>query len=283
MSSDLSTPPNSPAGLLYDELSNEITEGSQLEGQQLQLGDQERQFISVNPGDAEDEKKRLARNAKARARRAEEKALKLRCMPQGNGRKRDASVGAPCDDDGFSDSGAQPAQKKTRVEKCATVYIHIEPPPLPASRGPKSMKTAQQKPIQKGPFFHNVMDDFATFKFKLAKALPCKIELMPFTQMEWRYEKPASDKKKPMSAELGYEAMVTSLKERKKDLVVYVSMPPPAKDNTVSLTSILSIDPVSDTFIRPGTLGMVITLKTRSISMRNPPSNLLKICRQKHK
>jgi len=52
--------------------------------------------------------------------------------------------------------------------------------------------------------------------------------------MEWRYEKPGNDPRKPLTSTEGYEAMTMSLSERKSGFVVYISIPPPKVDDVVS-------------------------------------------------
>jgi hypothetical protein len=53
--------------------------------------------------------------------------------------------------------------------------------------------------------------------------------------MEWRYEKPANDPKKPLVSAEGFKAMNISLLERKTGFVLYISIPPPKQDDAVSL------------------------------------------------
>jgi len=85
----------------------------------------------------------------------------------------------------------------------------------------------------KGPFFFSTTDSFASFKKTVAAALPCKVKLLPIDKMQWAYEKPKNATRKPLSTEDGFKAMVLSLEERRKDLVVVLSMPPPKADDVV--------------------------------------------------
>ena len=55
--------------------------------------------------------------------------------------------------------------------------------------------------------------------------------------MEWQYEKPANDTKKPLVSSEGFEAMHLSLCECKAGFVLYISIPPPRQDDTVSQLS----------------------------------------------
>jgi hypothetical protein len=85
----------------------------------------------------------------------------------------------------------------------------------------------------KGPFFFSTIDSFESFKGTVAKALPCKLKLLPIDKMQWAYEKPKNVSCKPISTEDGFKAMVLSLEERKRDLVIVISMPPPKADDVV--------------------------------------------------
>ena len=125
-------------------------------------------------------------------------------------------------------------EEEEKPSKQVTAYIHVSAPlalPLTSVRG---RKTAQ-KPMAavKGPFFFSTTDSFASFKRTVAMALPCKVKLLPIDKLQWAYEKPKNASLKPLSTEDGFKAMVLSLEERKKDLVVVLSMPPPKADDVV--------------------------------------------------
>ena len=149
-------------------------------------------------------------------------------------RKRKEKVTTQDDADDDTDD---PDRKKTKRE--VTAYIFVSS----ATSGPVVRRTgAGQKSapstatIQRGPFFFNVDDAFMDFKSKLAASLPCKESLLPLGQLQWHYEKPASDKRKPLVDEAGFKAMQTSLRDRKRDLVVNIHMPPPKRDDTVCVS-----------------------------------------------
>jgi hypothetical protein len=140
---------------------------------------------------------------------------------------------------GQSSGEAEKVTKKLRtaepdtVQK-VTIYVEIHPPaPQQSSRvgGKKSIRPI----IKKGPAFFTLNDDFDEFKKIIAKTIPCKPKLLPVDKMEWRYEKPANDPKKPLVSAEGFEAMNISLLERKTGFVLYISIPPPKQDDAVSL------------------------------------------------
>jgi hypothetical protein len=136
----------------------------------------------------------------------------------------------------LADVEEKPAKKSKKSElytvQKVTIYVEIQ---AQASRQPKSNKKLETKPVvKKGPSFFTVEDSFDTFKQIVAKAIPCKLKLLPVENMEWRYEKPGNDPRKPLTSTEGYEAMTMSLSERKSGFVVYVSIPPPKVDDVVS-------------------------------------------------
>ena len=75
----------------------------------------------------------------------------------------------------------------------------------------------------------------AEFMLRLAENVPCRPVALPEPKLRWRFEKPAKDMEKPLTSDAGYNAMIAALKERKKDRVVIIAMPPPqeVKENIV--------------------------------------------------
>jgi hypothetical protein len=72
--------------------------------------------------------------------------------------------------------------KKAKQAQKITVYIHIQ---TPAVQTKGRAKTTESKPIVKGPCFFTSDDDYEKFKETLAKSIPCKLKLLPITQMHW--------------------------------------------------------------------------------------------------
>jgi len=133
-----------------------------------------------------------------------------------------------------------PKKRKVELDTEVTVYVLVEPPAvlIPTTQGSKNVAVPPLAPITRGPFFFSPDEDFSAFKAWLAKSLPCKEHLLPITKLQWRYEKPANDKKKPIADEAGYSAMKKSLGQRKKDFVINICMPPPKKDEIVGVSSL---------------------------------------------
>jgi len=155
-------------------------------------------------------------------------------------RKNKAKFNLLCDDedsdDSIGDNGAK-RQKQEAAEQKVTVYIHVQSlaPAVRQASSSRSKGKVDTAPVaSRGPCFFQLDQSYDDFNGIIAKELPCKLRLLPTAHVTWKYEKPANDPKKPLSSATGYEAMVMSLKERKSNHVIVVSMPPPKADDTVS-------------------------------------------------
>jgi len=182
---------------------------------------------------------------KNRKRREREKRKRDERKAAGNSQKKGKGKQKPCDsgvdisEDEDTDCEAAPSTKKQKIAepstKKITAYIHIQ---APTPRQPTSSRSKGKKdlpPTQvKGPCFFTTNHTYSQFKDIVAKALPCKLKLLPADKMYWKYEKPINDPKKPLPNINGYEAMVLSLKDHKANCVVTIFMPPPAVDDVVS-------------------------------------------------
>jgi hypothetical protein len=120
-----------------------------------------------------------------------------------------------------------------------TAYIKVEKPGV-AVRGKKKPNPVV---INKGPFFFSPSSSFVEFLALAAAALPTRPKLLVLPKLEWKYEKPANDDRKPLANDAGYSAMKTSLASKAKpsDSVVLLFMPPPAESDEVSLLLLTSI------------------------------------------
>ena len=185
--------------------------------------------------------KRKAKTAEKKLQEAEKKEEKPTRVTRGQKRKASVDNGAATDEGTTATSSLKAKQPKlddssedVRPEDTpikATFYVYVESPPTGVTRGKKNVLPTV---VTRGPFFSTVETSYAMFKCYLARVLPCKPDNVPAKHLQWKYEKPNIDKKKPMSDSMGYEAMITSLKGRTKDHVVNLYMPPPQKDEVVS-------------------------------------------------
>lgn len=195
-------------------------------------------------------------------------------------RKREEKAGAA----GQSSGEAEKVTKKLRTTEPdtaqkVTIYIEIHPP------APQQPSRAGKKPIRpiikKGPAFFTLDDNFDEFKKIIAKTIPCKPKLLPIDKMEWRYEKPANDPKKPLVSAEGFEAMNISLLERKTGFVLYISIPPPKQDDAVSL--IITFRLIHSPPSRPGIPTKAIMWKSLTITLRRHGPCLMRLCLPKLK
>lgn len=120
--------------------------------------------------------------------------------------------------------------EETDPPKKFTVYIDIEgPKPIPTSSRSKA-PSAPALTIKKGPFFHRTNESFFVFKQRIAAETPCNVKLLVLSQLQWKFDKPLGAPRRLMTNNAGYDAMVSSVSEKKGDCVVFVYMPPPEKD-----------------------------------------------------
>jgi hypothetical protein len=110
------------------------------------------------------------------------------------------------------------------------VYFNIE--------GPKSgsITTGHLKAappplvIKKGPFFHHTNDSFSTFKETIAALTPCNPDLLVLASLTWKFDTLANGVCHLMLNKVGYEAMLTAVRAKRGECVIFVYMPPQKKD-----------------------------------------------------
>jgi hypothetical protein len=172
-------------------------------------------------------------------RKQDERKAASNSQKKVKGKQKPSDSGVDVSEDEDTDCEAAPSTKKQKIAepstKKITAYIHIQ---APTPRQPTSSRSKGKKdlpPTQvKGPCFFSTDHTYSQFKDIIAKALPCKLKLLPADKMYWKYEKPINDPKKPLPNINGYEAMVLSLKDHKANCIVTIFMPPPAVDDVVS-------------------------------------------------
>lgn len=242
-------------------------------------------FIDNSPEGLKKAKAKTDAKRKAKEKKMAKKSDDACGKKTGNGRgaqKRSRQVAENDEDDGKDEGitkGRPPKKVKDTDDETPprfTVYIHITAPEpaIPARLQRGAAKPAPAKLVKKGPFFWTIDDSssFATFKEALAKTIPCKQALLPVTQMEWRYEKPANDSNKLPVSEAGFEAMAVSLAERKKDFVILIIMPPPGKDEAVDIHQRCFCRETNNHFVvRHGIPTMAIMSKTNLITIKKSP------------
>jgi hypothetical protein len=110
------------------------------------------------------------------------------------------------------------------------VYIDIEGPKPTVTTSRSKTPSAPALTIKKGPFFHHTNESFALFKQRIATETPCNVKLLVISQLNWKFDKPLGAPRRLMTNDVGYDAMLSSVNEKKGDCVVFVYMPPPEKD-----------------------------------------------------
>lgn len=111
-----------------------------------------------------------------------------------------------------------------------TVYIDIEGPKPTAAMSRSKAPATSALTIKRGPFIHATDESFFSSQQRIAAETPCNVKLLVLSQLYWKFEKPLGAPRKLVRNKVGYEAMVSSVSEKKGDCVVLVFMPPPEKD-----------------------------------------------------
>jgi hypothetical protein len=111
-----------------------------------------------------------------------------------------------------------------------TAYIDVAIT-RPAATGRK--KGSVSECLQRGPFIFYNNTDFVAFQTMVAKTLPCPPASLNWAQIKWKFDMPANSRAKNLSDNIGFEAMIGSMLERKKNFVIRIITPPPAKPEIV--------------------------------------------------
>jgi len=147
------------------------------------------------------------------------------------------SIAGPDSDLELETDDEEPAPKKMKTPPNITAYIDIVNPP----RSTKSKETT----VTRGPFFFTTETTHFEFLQLIASAATEKnipiINSINQAQLLWKLNVPANDKKKLLTNEQGYQALIAILKnrvtvEKSKDSSITVIMPPLLK-NTSSVST----------------------------------------------
>ncbi|KDR71134.1 hypothetical protein GALMADRAFT_102840 [Galerina marginata CBS 339.88] len=180
----------------------------------------------------------LAKDAKKREKAAAAKKKKTETLTQ----KRKAADASDNDEDNSDAVGTEENDKKKK--KCntpaesdddleepiaidLTMYVYVEKPPIPGKRG-KLLDS--DKYVQKGPFKLKSTESYSSFLVKISAALPCPVLNIVQEKMSWKCQIPQNSPSLPLGKELGYSAMLDTIKaKRVGSRVAIVMMPPPVK------------------------------------------------------
>ena len=121
-----------------------------------------------------------------------------------------------------------PAVKEDPPEIEATAYIFIViPPPPTAHVCGKNAKAPIDQHRKRPPFIFDVDISYEDFLVKVTSATPCYPEAL--TSMMWKFEKPMKGDTRPLTTNISYMAMIKQLREKNRDHVINIYMPPPQK------------------------------------------------------
>ena len=110
------------------------------------------------------------------------------------------------------------------------MYLNIKGPKVAAAGGSRSKLAPPPLTIKRGPFFHETNQSFAAFKKSIGAVTPCNPEMIILNSLVWKFETPMGGPRCPLPNEVGYEAMIGAVREKKGASVIFVYMPPPKKD-----------------------------------------------------
>ena len=141
--------------------------------------------------------------------------------------------------------GTQPKKRRVASSALSTDEEDDEPPvkfpicffiegpkPLatPAPRRGASATPTAPFVVIKGPFFHTSDASFSKLQRSIAQHTPCNVDLLVLQSFTWKYDKPANATRVPLTSEMGYETLISSVKKKKGNFMVHVFMKPPSKD-----------------------------------------------------
>ena len=105
----------------------------------------------------------------------------------------------------------------------AYVTVVVPPPPIPTSVH-KGTKQPSEQQHQCDPFIFPLTISYNDFLAKVASATPCYVEAL--TSMKWKFEKPAKGDTKPLTTAIGFTTMINQLKDKTKEHIIIIYMPP---------------------------------------------------------
>jgi hypothetical protein len=129
-------------------------------------------------------------------------------------------------EDQLAEKENEPPTKKLKTRPKITAYIEIV-------TAPRTLKE-KPTPLSRGPFFFNL--DTTRIDFLQSLASCCveghyapTITSINHHQLFWKLQVPANDRKRPLSTEDGFRALIdklADLSQKKKDTTIILSLPP---------------------------------------------------------
>ena len=109
------------------------------------------------------------------------------------------------------------------IEAMAYVTMVVPPPPIPTSVR-KGAKQPSEQQHQHNPFIFPLTIFYDDFLAKVVSATPCYVEAL--TGIKWKFEKSAKGDTKPLTTAISFTAMINQLKDKTKEHVIIIYMPP---------------------------------------------------------
>jgi hypothetical protein len=144
---------------------------------------------------------------------------------------QEAEANNPSDIDDDQSDEPPPSKKQRRPEplESITAYIDIISPP----RTQRTKETSEAR----GPFFFTTETPHHEFLQSIANCavdpnFTPLISSINLSRLQWKLNTPANDKKKPLSSESGYKALIVNLVsqiEKGRDTTITIFMPPMVK------------------------------------------------------
>ncbi|KAJ7920944.1 hypothetical protein B0H13DRAFT_2318853 [Mycena leptocephala] len=146
-----------------------------------------------------------------------------------------------------TDISAAPTQKKAKKKKqpepesddevvlvavpaVVTISYYIEILKKALVMKGRSAKAVLDDTPQRGPFTLPFDADYPTFLSNITAALPCQVDHINQSKIEWKTKKPIKGKILPLGKATGYKAMLAELSEKKQDArTVILFMPAPVE------------------------------------------------------
>lgn len=194
-----------------------------------------------------DTERKARRAQKAKEKRAREKAEKEAADEdddsEGPTRKRKARAQKGKDKKKKKQKKSVQDEEDTEEEaeeEILEVAVYIEIESLKPTAAPrKGAKAPAVSIIRRGPSMLPVNASFDDFQTAIAAKTPCNVNMLAVKHFTWKWDQPANSKRKPVTDQDGFCALVASAKVKAKRgaaaLTLY--MPPPAKDVVSGLSS----------------------------------------------
>lgn len=140
-------------------------------------------------------------------------------------------IETPADDSSEDQEDELKDEDDDEAAECEiSAYIYVAAPPPLVTRAVRGTKPLAPKVTACGPILLPASITYDDFLSTVAKELKCKspASLDP-SAMEWKFDRPANSKYKHIMNKTGFGVMIKTILGRKKDFVISLQMPPPAR------------------------------------------------------